>query len=102
MSEQIAILAATPGDAAGIATIYNHYVAETVVTFEEESVSAAEMAQRLESVYAASFPTTPSTMESLPHPRAHNKLDTLSVILLNMPTSHPSARDGSIFGLSDR
>lgn len=36
-----------PEDAAQICDIYNHYVRETVVTFEESPVSAAEMAQRI-------------------------------------------------------
>lgn len=34
-------------DAEAIAAIYNHYVHETIVTFEEEPVSAAEMASRI-------------------------------------------------------
>ena len=40
------------GDATAIAEIYNHYVRETVVTFEEAPVSAAEMAQRIADVSA--------------------------------------------------
>ena len=31
--------AATPRDAGPLASIYNHYVRETIVTFEEEPVS---------------------------------------------------------------
>jgi phosphinothricin acetyltransferase len=38
---------ATPEDAAQICDIYNHYVRETTVTFEELPVSANEMAQRI-------------------------------------------------------
>lgn len=34
-------------DAAQICGIYNHYVRETIVTFEETPVSAAEMVQRI-------------------------------------------------------
>jgi phosphinothricin acetyltransferase len=34
-------------DAPRIAAIYNHYVRETVVTFEEEPVADAEMARRI-------------------------------------------------------
>lgn len=37
----------TPDDAAAIAAIYNHYVRETIVTFEEVEVSGAEMAKRI-------------------------------------------------------
>ena len=40
----------TSADAAAIAEIYNHYVRETVITFEETPVSAAEMAQRIAQV----------------------------------------------------
>ena len=47
---------AVAADAPAIATIYNHYVTETVVTFEEERVTAPEMARRLADVCAASLP----------------------------------------------
>jgi L-amino acid N-acyltransferase YncA len=42
-------------DAAEIAEIYNFYIRETVVTFEEEPVTDAEMARRIAEV-TASFP----------------------------------------------
>lgn len=38
---------ATAEDAAAVAAIYNHYIRHTVVTFEEEPVSAEEMAGRI-------------------------------------------------------
>ncbi|HEX2898662.1 MAG TPA: GNAT family N-acetyltransferase, partial [Bacteroidia bacterium] len=41
---------ATAADAAAIAGIYNYYVLETVITFEEEAVSADEMAARIAEV----------------------------------------------------
>lgn len=41
-----------PGDAARICDIYNHYVRETVVTFEESPVDAADMARRIADVTA--------------------------------------------------
>jgi phosphinothricin acetyltransferase len=47
--------AAAP-DAAPVAAIYNHYIRETVVTFEEEPVSGAEIARRIEEVQSASLP----------------------------------------------
>jgi len=47
---------ATPADAAAIAAIYNHYVTHTVVTFEEEEISAKEMAQRITEVQGAGRP----------------------------------------------
>ena len=43
-------------DAAALAHIYNFYVRETIVTFEEEAVSDAEMASRLRQVDDASLP----------------------------------------------
>jgi phosphinothricin acetyltransferase len=43
-------------DSEAIARIYNHYVRETVVTFEEQEVSAREMAARMDQVVAASLP----------------------------------------------
>lgn len=48
--------AATSADAQSIAEIYNYYITDTVVTFEEESVSAAEIALRIDEVTAASLP----------------------------------------------
>lgn len=43
---------ATPDDAAAVAAIYNHYVANTTITFEEEAVPVAGMAQRIADVSA--------------------------------------------------
>lgn len=47
---------ATLADAAAIAEIYNHYVLHTIITFEEEAVTAAEMAQRITEVTGAGLP----------------------------------------------
>jgi L-amino acid N-acyltransferase YncA len=41
------IRACTAADSAVIAAIYNHYVRETIITFEETPVTAAEMARRI-------------------------------------------------------
>ncbi|MGH8251533.1 MAG: GNAT family N-acetyltransferase [Steroidobacteraceae bacterium] len=46
---------ATAADAVEIAAIYNHYVRESVVTFEEEPVKDAEMASRVIDI-TASYP----------------------------------------------
>jgi L-amino acid N-acyltransferase YncA len=43
-------------DAAAICRIYNYYVLQTVVTFEEEAVAPEEMAGRIEKVAAAGLP----------------------------------------------
>jgi len=47
---------ATPLDAARICAIYNHYVTTTTVSFEEDAVGEAEMAQRIADVGAAGLP----------------------------------------------
>ncbi|PXX41459.1 arsinothricin resistance N-acetyltransferase ArsN1 family B [Undibacterium pigrum] len=47
------IRTATPADAAAIASIYNHYVARTTISFEENPVSEQEMKQRIENVSAS-------------------------------------------------
>ncbi len=46
------IRTATPDDAAAIAAIYNHYIATSTISFEEQAVTAAEMAQRIRDVSA--------------------------------------------------
>ncbi len=47
---------ATADDAEAIAAIYNHYVTQTTVTFEEVPVAAAEIARRMGDVRAADLP----------------------------------------------
>ncbi|MDP1569694.1 MAG: N-acetyltransferase family protein [Vicinamibacterales bacterium] len=47
---------ATTADAAALARIYNHFIAHTIVTFEEEPVTAGEMARRVEEVQTAALP----------------------------------------------
>ena len=44
------IRSATTGDAARICEIYNHYVLQTAVTFEEEAIAPEEMARRIAEV----------------------------------------------------
>jgi phosphinothricin acetyltransferase len=43
-------------DAERIAIIYNHYIASTNISFEEEPVTAADMAKRIADVGAANLP----------------------------------------------
>jgi L-amino acid N-acyltransferase YncA len=50
------IRVATFTDAAAVADLYNHYVIETVATFEEVPIPATEMARRIEDVRSASLP----------------------------------------------
>jgi phosphinothricin acetyltransferase len=47
---------ATASDADSIARIYNHYILNTIITFEEQTVSASEIAGRIAEVASASLP----------------------------------------------
>ncbi len=47
---------AIPADAAAIAAIYNHYIRETIVTFEEVPITATDMAGRMAEVAATKLP----------------------------------------------
>ena len=47
---------ATETDAERIRIIYNHYIATTTISFEEEPVTAADMAKRIADVGAAKLP----------------------------------------------
>ena len=50
------IRAAAQADAEAIADIYNYYVTDTIVTFEEEPVSKSEIAKRIHQVQGAGLP----------------------------------------------
>jgi L-amino acid N-acyltransferase YncA len=56
VADTVTIRAAGPADAFDVGNIYNHYVRETVVTFEEEQVSMAEIASRIEDVQSIQLP----------------------------------------------
>jgi phosphinothricin acetyltransferase len=58
------IRAATAADASAIADIYNHYIRETTVTFEEDPVTPPEMARRMADVAAASLPWLVASLEA--------------------------------------
>lgn len=47
---------ANAADAAEIANIYNHYIKNTTITFEEIEVTGEEMARRIDNVTAAGLP----------------------------------------------
>lgn len=47
---------AVAGDAESIARIYNHYILNTIITFEEEAVTAEEMAVRISEIRSARLP----------------------------------------------
>jgi L-amino acid N-acyltransferase YncA len=52
----IRIRPAVPDDAEAIARIYNHYVLNTTISFEDQAVPAAEMTARMADVESASLP----------------------------------------------
>lgn len=54
--QQTAVRLVDRADAESVAAIYSHYVANTVVTFEEEEISAAEMGRRIDEVRSSSLP----------------------------------------------
>jgi len=54
--DDVCIRPATRDDAAEIAAIYNHYIRATVITFEEQEITAADMAGRLAAVNASGLP----------------------------------------------
>jgi len=43
-------------DVEAITRIYNHYVLNTIITFEEQAISATEMARRISGIAAAHLP----------------------------------------------
>jgi L-amino acid N-acyltransferase YncA len=47
---------ATAADAGAMARIYNHYITNTIVTFEEDPIGPVDMAARLGDVTAATLP----------------------------------------------
>jgi L-amino acid N-acyltransferase YncA len=53
MKKMDGIRRATSSDAPAIATIYNHFIEHTIVTFEEQRVTSEEMAGRMERVLAS-------------------------------------------------
>ncbi len=56
MTSPRTIRQATEADAERICTIYNHYIATTTISFEEDPVMAADMAKRIADVGAAGLP----------------------------------------------
>jgi phosphinothricin acetyltransferase len=55
-SQPATVRPAELSDSSAIAAIYNHFVSETVITFEEEPVQAAEIVRRIADVRSASLP----------------------------------------------
>jgi phosphinothricin acetyltransferase len=55
-SERATVRVAATEDAEAVAAIDNHFVLRTIVTFEEDPVSPAEVARRMDDVRKASLP----------------------------------------------
>ena len=56
---------ALPADAAAVAAIYNHYVLNTTISFEEEAVDAADMAGRIADVQQGGLPWVVLTLDEV-------------------------------------
>jgi L-amino acid N-acyltransferase YncA len=56
VSSDASIRTATAEDGAALASIYNHYISNTIVTFEEAALSAADMSARVAEISAAQLP----------------------------------------------
>jgi L-amino acid N-acyltransferase YncA len=50
-------------DAQAIVDIYNYYIANTIITFEEQPITANEMARRMREIAAASLPWLVSELD---------------------------------------
>lgn len=46
----------TPADLPALAAIYNHYILNTIISFEEQPVSAEELGSRVAKVHSAGLP----------------------------------------------
>ena|SRR6185369_16937287 len=53
---ELIVRSASPEDAQQVSEIYNHYVRTSTITFEEEPVSASEMASRIQEIQSQSYP----------------------------------------------
>jgi L-amino acid N-acyltransferase YncA len=60
----VTVRSASGADAAAIARIYNYYIQNTVITFEEEPVSAPVMATRVSDVQGLSLPWLVAELEN--------------------------------------
>jgi L-amino acid N-acyltransferase YncA len=73
MSAKLSVRPALETDAEALARIYNYYVHNTVITFEEEPVSAQEMAARIADVQNASLPWLVAELSGAPVGYAYAK-----------------------------
>lgn len=62
-TQTVEVRGATTGDEVALVAIYNHYIAESVITFEEEPLAAAEMGRRMDAARAADWPWLVATAD---------------------------------------
>lgn len=55
-SIQLSLRQATPADAEAISRIYNHYIRHTIITFEEDEISAGEIQARIAEAFESGLP----------------------------------------------
>ena len=53
---ELTVRSARPEDALQVSEIYNHYIQTSTITFEEDPVSASEMAARIHEIQSLSYP----------------------------------------------
>src|ERR1044071_227982 len=58
----LVVRSALPEDAPQVSEIYNHYIRTSTITFEEEPVSASEMAARAREIQSLSYPWLVATV----------------------------------------
>ena len=56
LREKVNIRAVRRDDKDAVAEIYNHYVRQTIITFEEEAISSSEIYQRIQEIHSSSLP----------------------------------------------
>jgi L-amino acid N-acyltransferase YncA len=56
LKEEVTIRNIIEADAQAVAEIYNHYITQTIITFEEEAVSPSEIYHRIQEVQSFSLP----------------------------------------------
>ena len=56
LREEVNVRAIIAADAEAIAGIYNHYVTQTIITFEQEPISSSEIHQRVQNVQSSPLP----------------------------------------------
>lgn len=54
--EEVTIRNIRESDTKAVAEIYNYYITQTIITFEEEAVSSSEIYQRIQAVESSSLP----------------------------------------------